>query len=180
MRLCCCSCLHAWASVMALTLLPGLGQQPKKMDGAKAKPEADDGRTDDDPFGKQFEDKFNHQFPKHIDKSKYVVKINKPLKPEKDTTTEANCDPIHKALHNHLAKYTDTTGMFINDDFIKDLVWNTTKPKAMTEKLRQASVGPNNPNDHFMRAGDSDAIVQKGNEIPVHGGKADRVKCDAS
>ena len=42
-----------------------LGHNPITMDGTKAKPEADDDRSDDDPFGKQFEDKFNHQFPKH-------------------------------------------------------------------------------------------------------------------
>ena len=179
--MCYCLCLDfACPTSLVTPTLPfmhrELVQNPISMDGTKAKPEADDDRSDDDPFGKQFEDKFNHQFPKHIDKSKYVVQINKPLKPEKDTTTEANRDPIHKALHKHLAKYTDTTGMFINDDFIKDLVWNTTKPKAMTEQLRQASVGPNNPNDHFVRAGDSDTIVQKGGEIPVHGGKAHRGK----
>ena len=62
--------------------------------------------------------------------------------------------------------------MFINDDFINDLIWNTTKPKSMTEKLRQASVGPIHPNDHFKRK--NGQIIQKGGEIPTHGGKADR------
>jgi len=66
--------------------------------------------------------------------------------------------------------------MFINDNFINDLVWNTTKPKSFTEQLRQASVGPRHPNDHFKRQKGENLIIQKDGELPTHGGKADRGK----
>lgn len=107
--------------------------------------------------------------------SKYVVQVgvNCQTKRSKDRTVDEGA--IHKHLHAHIAKYTDSRGYFVNQDFLDALI-QSDAPKAEIEKLREGSLIPHTT-FRWGTGAKNDCgknVVTEDNSVPVHGGKGDQ------